>query len=196
MKTLNHYAKEHEIKYRAAWNRYKRGKIPTAFKDEFGKILIPEDKPSKPQKVICYARVSSSQNKNKLESQAERLVKFANASGLTVSKVVKEVGSGLNDKRPKLMKILNDNEVTHLVVEHKDRLTRFGFNYLETWMKSKQCKIIVMNEAETDRDDLMQDFVSIVTSMVARLYGLRRSRRKTEQIIKRLKNDKEVNSKS
>lgn len=196
MKTLNDYAREHGIKYRAAWNRFKNRKIPTAFKDEFGKILVPEDEPNKPLKVVCYVRVSSPQNKNNLESQAERLVNFTSAKGLTVNKVVKEIGSGLNDKRPKLMKILNDDEITHLVVEHKDRLTRFGFNYLEVWMKSKQRKIIVMNEAEIDKDDLMQDFISLVTSMVARLYGLRRSKRKTEQIIKELKNDKKVNTKS
>lgn len=196
MKTLNEYAKEHGIKYRAAWNRFKNGKIPTAFRDEFGKILIPEDKPDKPQKVVCYARVSSPQNKQNLESQAERLINFANAKGFSVNKVVKEIGSGLNDKRLKLMKLLNDNEITHIIIEHKDRLTRFGFNYLVSWMRSKQCEIIVMNEAETDKDDLMQDFVSLITSMVARLYGLRRSRRKTEQIIRELKDDKKINNKS
>jgi len=48
MKTLNIYAKEHGIKYRAAWNRYKRGEIPGAFKDEFGKILMPDDVPDRP----------------------------------------------------------------------------------------------------------------------------------------------------
>jgi putative resolvase len=189
METLKNYAINHGIKYRAAWNRFKAGKIPSAFKDDFGKILIREDKPDRPLGVICYARVSSSQNKNNLESQAERIVKFANLSGLPVDMVVKEIGSGMNDNRIKLLKILSDVDVTHIVVEHKNRLTRFGFNYIEKWMASRQCKIVIMNQVETDKQDLMQDFVSLVTSMVARLYGLRRSKRKTEKLIKDLQND-------
>jgi len=196
MKTLKDYAKDHGIKYRAAWNRFKAGKIPSAFRDDFGKILILEDKPDRPLKVFCYARVSSSQNKINLESQAERIIHFANLSGLPVHSIIKEIGSGLNDKWPKLLKILNDIEITHIVVEHKDRLTRFGFNFLKDWMASRQCQIVVINNIETDKEDLMQDFVSLVTSMVARLYGLRRSKRKTEQLIKELQSDKKVNDKS
>ena len=196
MKTLKNYARDHGIKYRAAWNRFKEGKIPSAFKDDFGKILIREDKPNRPLKVFCYARVSSSQNKANLESQAERIIHFANLSGLPVHSIIKEIGSGLNDKRPKLLKILNDIEITHIVVEHKDRLTRFGFNFLKDWMASRQCQIIVMNNVKTDKEDLMQDFISLVTSMVVRLYGLRRSKRKTEQLIKELQSDKKVNDKS
>jgi len=196
MKTLKDYARDHGIKYRAAWNRFKAGKIPSAFKDDFNKILIPEDKPDRPLKVVCYARVSSSQNKTNLESQAERITHFANLSGLPVNSIVKEIGSGLNDKRPKLLKVLNDIEVTHIVIEHKDRLVRFGFNFLKDWMASRQCKIVIINNAGTDKEDLMQDFVSLVTSMVARLYGLRRSKRKTEQLIKELQNDKKIDHKS
>jgi len=195
MKTLKDYARDHGIKYRAAWNRFKAGKIPSAFKDDFGKILIREDKPNRPLKVFCYARVSSSQNKANLESQAERIIHFANLSGLPVHSIIKEIGSGLNDKRPKLLKILNDIEITHIVVEHKDRLTRFGFNFLKDWMASRQCQIIVMNNVKTDKEDLMQDFISLVTSMVVRLYGLRRSKRKTEQLIKEFQNDKKINYK-
>jgi predicted site-specific integrase-resolvase len=189
MKTLKKYAVDHGIKYRAAWNRYKAGKIPGAFKDEFGKILIKEDIPDRPLKVACYARVSSSQNKDNLERQANRLVDYANAVGFQVALLVKEVGSGLNDQRPKLTKLLNDVELTHIIVEHKDRLTRFGFNYIENWMASRQCTIIVLNAVETDKEDLMQDFVSLVTSFVVRLYGLRRSKRKTEELIRKLSNE-------
>jgi predicted site-specific integrase-resolvase len=139
--------------------------------------------------VVCYARVSSAQNKNNLERQADRIVKYANASGFSVSNVIKETGSGLNDNRPKLTKLLTDIDVTHIIVEHKDRLTRFGFNYIKNWMASRQCKIIIINKMETDKEDLMQDFVSLVTSFVARLYGLRRSKRKTEQLIRNLSNE-------
>jgi len=80
MKTLRDYAKEHGVKYRTAWNRAKAGKIEGVCKDELGRILIPEDA-IRASYVVCYARVSSSEHKTKLDSQAERLVAYANARG-------------------------------------------------------------------------------------------------------------------
>lgn len=192
MKTLKEYAREHGIQYRSAWNRYKAGKIPDAYQDEFGKILVPEKKYNKPEYVVCYARVSSSENKNNLESQAERLTAYCNAKGYIVQQVIKECASGLNDKRPKMLKLLQDGRISKIVVEHHDRLTRFGYHYLEEWMKEKGCEIEVINFAANDQEDLMKDFVSLVTSFTARLYGLRRSKRKTESLIKELaKQEKE-----
>lgn len=188
MKTLNDYAHEHGIKYRAAWNRFKLGKIPQAIQDEFGRILLPE-KESKPDYVVCYARVSSAENKKNLDAQAGRLTDYCAAKGYVVKQVVKECASGLNDKRPKLERILKNPDVTRIVVEHKDRLTRFGFHYLEILAKQAGFEIEIINEAGNGKDDLMQDFVSIITSFTARLYGLRRSKRKTEKIIKELKRD-------
>lgn len=188
MKTLKEYAQENRIHYRTAWNHFKEEKIPGAFKNEYGKILIPEEN-IKPECVVCYARVSSSENKKNLESQAERLVAYSNAKGYKVKQVIKECASGLNDKRPKLTKMLQSSEISRIVVEHSDRLTRFGFNYIKLLMKSKNCQIEVINEAANDKEDLMQDFVSLVTCFTARLYGLRRSKRKTEKLIKALENE-------
>lgn len=187
MKTLNQYCKEHGIRYRAAWNRFNLGKIPGAHKDEFGRILLPDDASREPY-VVCYARVSSSENRKNLDSQAERLVAYANAKGYRVQETVKECGSGLNDTRKGLMRVLSNPVVTRIIVEHKDRLTRFGYAYLHQWMQMRGCTIEIINEAANDRADLMQDFVSLVTCFTARLYGLRRSKRKTETIIKELSN--------
>ena len=75
-------------------------------------------------------------------------------------------------------------------MEHKDRLTRFGFNYIKILFEESGMEIEVINESENDKDDLMQDFVSIITSFCARLYGLRRSKRKTEQLLKELQIEK------
>ncbi len=189
MKILSEYAKEHGIKYRAAWNRYKAGKIPDAYQDEFGKILIPENSPGRPEYTVCYARVSSSENKKNLETQAERLCSYCAAKGWQIKEVVKECASGLNDNRPRLTKLLKNPAVTRIVVEHKDRLTRFGFNYIKLFKESQGCRIEIINESANDRDELMQDFVSLVTSFTARLYGLRRSKRKTEKLIQELENE-------
>ena len=69
MKTLNEYAKQHGIKYRAAWNRYKAGKIPSAFKDDFGKILIKEDTRRHPLNVIGIVFIEV---KEKLEKNEDK----------------------------------------------------------------------------------------------------------------------------
>jgi predicted site-specific integrase-resolvase len=70
-------------------------------------------------------------------------------------------------------------------VEHKDRLTRFGFKYIESLMELQGRKIEVINNLD-DKDDLIQDFVSVITSFCARIYGQRRSKRSTEKLIKEL----------
>jgi len=152
-------------------------------------------------KVIIYARVSSNQNKDNLDAQALRLTQYATANGYQVVRVIKETGSGLNDQRKKLLSLLEQDQSKWdiLLVEHKDRLTRFGFSYLEMLVKRNNQSILVVNQSDTstrsalnsssDDEDLMQDFVSIVTSFCARLYGLRRSRRHTEELIKLAKDN-------
>ena len=147
-------------------------------------IIVPDEVKEKAKYTIVYSRVSSSENKSNLESQAKRLQQFCEANGWIVNEVVKECASGLNDKRPKLQKILSEQKATRLVVEHKDRLTRFGFEYIKTLFND--CEIIVVNETSNEEDDIMQDFISIITSFCARIYGNRRSQRKTEKIIEEL----------
>lgn len=133
--------------------------------------------------TVIYARVSSSENKSNLESQASRLEQFCAAKGWVVHEVIKECASGMDDNRPKLLKILKERKATRLVVEHKDRLTRFGFNYIKTLFP--ECEIVVINASE-DKEDLFEDFVSLVDSFCARIYERRRSRRNTEKLIREL----------
>ena len=184
---LSTYAKQLGISYRTAWEWFKAGKIKDAFKTESGTIIVPEERTKKGDYVVIYARVSSSENKSNLNTQAERLTQYAIARGYQIKEVVKEVGSGINDNRPKLQKILREGKATKIIVEHKDRLTRFGYNYLSTLLLPLDCEIEVVNQTTEDKEDLMQDLVSIITSFCARYYGLRRSKRKTEKIIKELK---------
>lgn len=133
-----------------------------------------------------YARVSSGENKPNLLSQSERLTRYAIANGWPVVAVVQEVGSGVNDQRKKLEKLLQDDSWNILVVEHKDRLTRFGFNHLNTLLPLLGKRIEVVNRAEDDKTDLVQDLVSVVYSFSALMYGQRRAKRRTEQLIQAL----------
>lgn len=190
---LSQWAKEKGIVYKTAWNLYKNNKIPNAYQLESGTIIVPEEQHDiiKPEYIVTYARVSSSENKSNLEKQSERLISFCNAKGWQTHLNIKEVGSGLNDKRQKLEAVLLKGELTKLIVEHKDRLARFGVRYIEILCTHIGCELIILNSNDNDKEDLIQDFVSVITSFCARLYGQRRSKRKTEQIIKDLCCEKE-----
>jgi putative resolvase len=133
--------------------------------------------------VAVYARVSSSENKDNLERQAERVVSWCNAKGWSVGKVVKECGSGINEQRPKFLALLADPKIGQIVVEHKDRASRFGVAYLQTLLSMQGRELVILNTADTAEADLMGDFVAIITSLYARLYGRRRAKRKTEQVL-------------
>ena len=192
---LSDYAKSLGIQYRTAWNHFKAGKIPGAYQLPTGTIIVPDPiQNNREGKVAVYARVSSSQNRSNLDSQADRLTAYCAARGYKVAKVVKEVGSGVNDRRKKFLALLADDSISLIVVEHRDRATRFGFNYLQTLLESDNRKIEVINESENDKDELMQDLIAVITSFVARYYGQRRGKRKTERLIAELKKDDDDNA--
>jgi predicted site-specific integrase-resolvase len=188
---LSEYAKKLGIHYVTALRYWKNGKVK-GFKTHTGTIVVTEnmeDFDHKEVKTALYARVSSSENKNNLEKQMERLRNYASAKGYKIDKEIMEIGSGVNDSRKKLESILKDKEINLIIVEHKDRLTRFGFNFLEVLLNNEKRKIEVINNTESEKEDLIQDFVSIITSFCARIYGQRRNKRKTEKLIKELQND-------
>lgn len=180
------------VRYETAWRWYRDGKIQGR---RIGPrtIIITEDQEAAPiakiERVAIYARVSAAENRPNLESQTERLVAYCGSRGYQVSKIVKEVASGVNDSRPKLLALLEDLSISLIVVEHKDRLTRFGFRYLDTLLKSQGRSIEVVNQAENDQEDLMADLIAILYSFTARLYGQRRAKRKTETVIRTLEAD-------
>ena len=185
---LSEYAKQQGVRYETAWRWFRDGKIKGR-RIGAHTILVEEEaepKPALPQRVAIYARVSSAENKSNLDSQAERLVAYCVAKGYQVAKVVKEIGESVNDSRPKLLALLEDQSLTLIVVEHKDRLTRFGFRYLETLLRGQGRAIEVVNLAENGTEDLLADLTSIIYSFCARLYGQRRAKRKTETIVKEL----------
>jgi putative resolvase len=184
---LSHYAKQQGISYRTALRWFRTGAI-AGYQAPSGTIIVQEEKPASAstQRVAIYARVSSAEHRANLERQAERLVAYAAARGYQVSHVVKEIGSGVNDNRPKFLALLADPSIGRIVIEHKDRGTRFGFRYIETLLKATGREIEVVNMAENSTEDLLADLTSIIYSFCARLYGQRRAKRKTEKMIQEL----------
>ena len=183
---LSQYAKKYNVGYRTVWNWVKQRKVKVERTDTNRLVILENEDKQMNDAVAIYARVSSSENKNNLTKQRERLENYCAAKGYKVLKAVEEIGSGLNDNRKKLESLLMDESIKKIVVEHSDRFSRFGMNYISKLLQMQGREVEVINEQSNDRDDLMQDFVSIVTSFCARLYGQRRNKRRTEKIIEEL----------
>ena len=179
---LSEWAKKNGITYRTAWKWFKAGKLPAyAEQTATGTILVREE--SAPfGTVALYARVSSTDQRGDLDGQISRLLTYANEQGWDVGKAVAEIGSGLNGHRQKLMKLLADPKVRVIVVEHRDRLMRFGFEYVESCLAAQGRRIIVMDQTEM-KDDLVQDMIEVLTSFCARLYGRRSARNKAKKAL-------------
>ncbi len=97
------------------------------------------------------------------------------SNGHVVGEVVTEVRSGLNGKRPKVAQILSDPCASVVVVEHRDRLGRFGVEYLEAALSAQGRKVVVTGQGET-ANDVVREVIEVLTSMCARLYGRRGAR--------------------
>ncbi len=106
--------------------------------------------------------------KSDLDRQIARLVAYASQQGWAVTRAISEIGPGLNGHRPKLMRLLSDPKVDAIVVEHRDRLMRFGFEYVEAARSCQGRRIVVVDPGEV-KDDLIQDMIEVLTSFCARL---------------------------
>src|SRR5216683_8381968 len=124
---LSAYAKQVGVTYKTVYHWWKAGQLD-ASQLPTGTIIVREATPSATG-VALSARVSSAEQKEDVTRQLQRLRDYAAARGYQVVSEVTEIASGLNDERPKLRKVLTDPRVGVLVVEYKDRLTRFGYGY-------------------------------------------------------------------
>jgi len=157
-----------------------------AYRTSAGTILVRETVAAEPQRgsrVACYARVCSHDQRADLERQLGRLVSWATEQGLVVHRTAGEVGSGLNGRRPKLLQLLSDPEVQAVVVEHRDRLMRFGSDDVEAALRASGRRLIVVDEGEVT-DDLVRDMLEVLTSFCARLYGRRSARNRAEKALR------------
>ena len=166
---LSQYAKQTGISYKTAWRWYKSGTLD-AYKTATGTVIVRDASDPKPAtgRIALYARVSSLGQKEDLK-------------GYQVAQEVTEIASGLNDTRPKLEKLLADTSIGTIVVENRDRLTRFGSHYIETLLEAQGRRVEMIFQSDTG-DELVDDFVSVITSMAARIYGRRQSKRHAEKI--------------
>src|SRR5713226_4730902 len=179
---LSQYAKHMNVSYKTAFRWWKAGRLD-AYQLDTGTIIVrdPLLETNAPKGIALYACVSTQGQKADLERQVERLKTYAASRGYQVTKIVQEIASGMNDTRPKLLKLLTDPQIGKIVVEHRDRLTRFGFLYIEQLFAMQGRSLEVMFPSDT-KHDLVEDFSPVITSMASRMYGRRHATERAEKI--------------
>ncbi len=180
---LADWAREQGLDYKTAHRWFKSGILPVkAIQLSTGTILIQKEPKDAATGVAIYARVSSSDQKADLDRQLARLIEFANSRGLAVTETVSEIGSGLNGRRSKLLSLLKNAKVGTVVVEHRERLARFGVEYIEAALEASGRKLVVADESEL-KDDLVRDVTDVLTSLCARLYGKRSAKNRAARAV-------------
>lgn len=188
---LSEWAEQEGIHYQTAWRWFRDGQLPVpATKTPTGTILVdvPRSTGEPKERAVVYARVSSHDQRCDLDSQVARTTEWATAQGMTISDVVTEVGSGMNGRAAKLARLLADATVVTIVVEHRDRLARFGVENLEAALSAQGRRVMVADPGEMD-DDLVRDMTEVLTSFCARLYGRRGARNRAEKALNCAKHD-------
>jgi putative resolvase len=182
---LSTWARENGLSYRTAWRMFHAGTLPVEAEQLATGTIIVKTRAAgeKAQGVALYARVSSADQKNDLDRQVARLLAYAVKKKLPIAQSVTEIGSAMNGRRTKLMKLLRDNSIGVIVVEHRDRLMRFGFEYLEAALAGQGRRIMVVDENEV-KEDLVRDMREVLTSFCARLYGKRSAANRARRAIK------------
>ena len=155
------------------------------------------------KKTVIYTRVSTSNQKDDLKKQVEFLKQYVNAKGIIVDTVIEDYGSGLNYNRKQWNKLIDEcmtNEISTIIITHKDRFVRFGFDWFEKFLNKFGVKfIIVNNESLSPQEELVQDIISILHVFSCKIYGLRKYKKKIKEDIeveKSIQNRDKVSTKT
>jgi putative resolvase len=183
---LSHWAKQQGISYTTAWRMWKSGRLPVPAEQlQTGTVIVHAEAP-KAAGVALYARVSSADQKTDLDRQLARLTEFAVSNKFLIVDAVKEVGSGMNGHRRGLLRLLRDPKAQTILVEHRDRLMRFGFEYVESTLAAQGRSIVVVEPAEL-ADDVVRDLHEVIVSMCALLYGKRSANNRAKKAMDALR---------
>ena len=185
---LSTWAKKQGVSYKTAWRWFKRGILPVAAEQTATGTILVKEPSDHFIGVALYARVSSNDQKQDLDRQITRLLEYANGKGWAVVETVVEVGSGLNAHRPKLLKLLRHSRCRIILTEHRDRLMRFGSEYVEAALTAQGKQLVVVDSQEL-KDDSVQDMIDVLTSFCARLYGRRSARNRAKKAIEVIQGD-------
>ena len=178
------WAELNGVAWVSAYRWFRAGLLPVAAQRVSRLILVdePTGKAGVCGRTAVYAGVSSADQKADLDRQVVRVTAWATTQQIPVDKVGTEFWSALNGYRRKLRALLRDRSVGWIVVEHRDRLCRFGSDYVQAALAAQGRYLVVVDSAEVD-DDLVRDMTEILTSMCARLYGKRAAAKRAQRAV-------------
>lgn len=181
---LKQWAEREGVHHVTAYRWFREGKLPVPAR-KVGRLILVDQAAATPAPAatVVYARVSSADQRADLDRQVARVTAWATGQQFSVSRVVTEVGSALNGRRKKFLALLRDPQVATIVVEHRDRFARFGAEYVEAALAAQGRRLLVVDSAGVDDDDLVRDVTEILTSMCARLYGRRAAANRARRAI-------------
>lgn len=133
---------------------------------------------TKPSRIVCYCRVSNSSQKDDLKNQKSYITDYCISTGKNDFEIITDIGSGLNFKRKQFSKLMIEVEcgnITEIIISHKDRLVRFGYDWFNDFCQRHGCIITVINNEKTSPEsEMVKDLISIIHVFSCRLYGLRK----------------------
>jgi|ERR1035438_207768 putative resolvase len=188
---LREFSKLQGVCYQTVYRWFRAGIMPYPCRQLPNGTILVDYTETKPvadvkTKIVVYARVSSSDQKDDLDRQVGRICLWATENKLPPNQTVKEIGSGLNGRRKGLIRVLADPELKAIIVEHKDRLARWGWEFIAAALTARGVQLYVVDPTETV-DDITQDLIDVTTSVCARLYGKRGAKNKAAKMAKQLK---------
>ena len=189
---LSQYAKRLGITYRTAFNHFRDGKIPGAYKDNSGHICVPIEYFYGPVSMTVHIYVSCMNNmpdaKEQLEREAELAVQYCNARGYKVAEVITEITStDIDEPRTKLFELLSDRTVKHIVVPYKSSVGIFAYNHVEAVLQADGRQIECMNVIDRNNEDLKLEYSKIIFAMCKKVGGNRISKRNIKILLDSLK---------
>ncbi len=180
---ITDWARHAGIHPKTARRWFHQGVLPAPARQlSTGTILVDAPPEANGAAAALYARVSSWEHRADLDRQLGRLSAWAARTGLAVVRTEAEVGSGLTGRRRRLIRLLADPTISTIVVEHRDRLARFGEEYLEAALRAQGRRVVVTDPGETT-GDLEREMVDVLTAFCARLYGRRSARNRARRAL-------------
>jgi putative resolvase len=170
-----------------AYRWWRDGQLPVPARQMPSGAILVDLAPERQTRAVIYARVSSHDQRSDLDRQVARVASWATQAKIAVSEIVTEVGSAMNGRRVRFRRVLSDPTLSPIIVEHRDRLARFGVEYLESALAAQGRRIVVVDDNEHN-DDLVRDMIDVLTSFCARIYGRRGARNRALRALTCAKN--------
>lgn len=181
---LKEWAKNNGYPYKTALRLFHRGELPVPAKQFSPRMIVVSPKQTGPvRSAALYARVAKVGSEPALENQIVRMSAFALTQGIVPTRIVREIGSDRYGMRPKLLSLLRDLRIDDIIVERREVLPRFEFEYAEAMLASFNRRIVIVDSFES-KDDLETDVLEMIAKVCAIVPGTKSAMRRAQRVLK------------